>query len=167
MIFIQPLTLTGEFLTHAIAIVLLGALISEYFLSRSEVGICAARRRNLILLFLVILGLGAAMIWFEFFVGRGQVWPNIFIHVPGLLLIFYLLFMFQRKINVRLPAAYFYTIILSVTAIFAASTLYIFVQNQFVIFASTVAQVTAIVAFFIYIHYFLISKPNEIQNEIQ
>lgn len=140
MFFYQPIILAGEFINHAVVVVIIGLLTVQYSVYRSKA----------ILMLLTIPVLGSLMLLFEFFIGRGDVWPNVFIHVPGISLLLYLAFAFHRTFTSKMDR-YFYTYITFTALILSASIFYIFVQHQLVILASTLVQVAAVVSFYFYV----------------
>lgn len=159
MIFIQPIILAGEFITHAILLVLIGALAVESFISR-RYGSSSQKTKSISLL-LAIVSLGAAMIWFEFFVGRGAIWPNLIIYAPGIILIFYLVFLFERSSRAVPPKIYSYSFLGAVAAILVFTVVFVFTQHQLVVLGSTVSQVVGVISLFLYIHSFLILKEDD------
>lgn len=155
MIILQPFILAGEFTIHALAVVLIGVLLVEYILLQREPG--NRQKKKPILLLLGIITLSTLMTLFDFFIGQGAIWPNIFIYVPGIAVILYLAFLFKNGNSHKGASIYFYPFISAVGVTFLCTILFIFTQHPFVAWGSTLSQVIGVVAFFLYIHSFLIT----------
>lgn len=151
MIFLQPAELAGEFMVNTLIITLMGALMVEYFahcLGRHN------RHQRAVRLLLAIVFIGSTMILYEFFIGRGAIWPNAF-YVPGIILIFYLGWRFRRLSGGLGSKSYFRSFIAALMVIFVATVAYLLTQHPLVEFSSIVGQVAAASTLFLYILSFL------------
>lgn len=155
MILIQVIQLAAEFLNHALAIVLIGFLSVELALCRHR-RYNSKMKRAIIILFAMSL-LGGALMLFEFFVGRGAIQPDIFLHVPGITGLLYVLFAVRRLGPALAPKRSFNWLLGSLFVILILTVLYIFTQSSMVIFFSTLAQTAAAISFYFYALGFLIA----------